>query len=1014
MRQKFLFLLFPFLQLSAQTLLLRIADSLAVYGEMQSALTLYDSLLAQKVSDTVHLWASVGSLRPLLALRRINEVHHRAEPAFPVALRLRDTLALIELLSGKGEAWTRQGKYAEASVMLDSALRLSSERFVSSASYGLVLHRIGLLKYLQGRSDEAEIWYQKARAIRAQVLGTDHPDYTWTLNNLAVSYYARGKYTEAERLLLAVRDIQARTLGESHPDYASTLHNLASVYTDQGLYTQAEELLLEVMRLREKILGPYHPDYASTINNLASLYYVQGRYHRAEKFYTEAAAIRARTLGTNHPIYASTLNNLGIIYEAMGRYAEAEKLYLQARDIFTSAFGSEHPSYLRLLNNLAALYSDQKRYAEAEQLYLQVRAIQEKLTGTEHPQYASTLNNLSELYQTMGRYAEAERFLLEAKEIREKVLGVDHPDYARLLNNLANIYSLQGRYGEAESLYIGVKSHIGRTLGTAHPDYYYYTLYSLATLYHRQRRYIEADPLWEELIRHIFQRIQRDFLAMATAHRQDLMENILYSRLMAFQSYVAERATPHLIELGYRVARSTKGILLTSTSGMRQLIESRTRDTLLQSLYQQWNRFRELYAFYTLRGDHQIADSIWRIATGMEKRIVERLPELQAFLPDLEKEPLYLPLRKGEAAVEVLRVPAERSDSVFYLFYLLIQGPRKRELKLHILRTDTAWEKRADNAYAILRSPSAELSGSAWRLLWQFMDSLLPENVHTLYFAPDGIYHRINIATLYDGKAFVAERYHIHYVATTRRLLRKPIIYPSTAPTIIGNPAFYDSEIPIRGGEKRTYRDFPGGIPPLPGAETEAKVIAELLGSVAITGRAATESFIKSLRSPKVLHIATHGYFTGAGKNPMLEGGILLAQAALWDSLYPPQGTEDGRLTAEEAATLNLLGTEVVVLSACETGLGEVRGEGLYGLRRAFLEAGAARVISALWEIDDEVTRHLMEEFYRRWKPLTGSGKKASPNNSGSTVEAAFSEAMGAVRKKYPAPYYWGAFVVMR
>ncbi|MCS6895489.1 MAG: CHAT domain-containing protein, partial [Bacteroidia bacterium] len=135
-----------------------------------------------------------------------------------------------------------------------------------------------------------------------------------------------------------------------------------------------------------------------------------------------------------------------------------------------------------------------------------------------------------------------------------------------------------------------------------------------------------------------------------------------------------------------------------------------------------------------------------------------------------------------------------------------------------------------------------------------------------------------------------------------------------------------------------------------------------------------------------------------------LAGGLLLAQAVVWDSLFPPLGVDDGRLTAQEASNLNLLGTELVVLSACETGLGEVRGEGLYGLQRAFLEAGARWVIAALWQVDDEATRELMLSFYRNWVK----------RKRGEKVDEIFNRTLRTFRAKHPEPYYWGAFVVMR
>ncbi|MEN2992721.1 MAG: CHAT domain-containing protein, partial [Bacteroidia bacterium] len=289
---------------------------------------------------------------------------------------------------------------------------------------------------------------------------------------------------------------------------------------------------------------------------------------------------------------------------------------------------------------------------------------------------------------------------------------------------------------------------------------------------------------------------------------------------------------------------------------------------------------------------------------------------------------------------------------------------------------------------------------------WDFLDSLLPPKVRVVYFAPDGVYYRVNVATLYDAqrRQFVADKYEVRYIASSRRLLLPRRRFPVKAPVVIGNPDFSAMPDTLPVGRTRTYRLFEGGIPSLSGAEVEARGIAQLLGVEPVVGKAATENFVKHVQSPQVLHVATHGYFVGGAKNPLLAGGLLLAQAAVWDSLFPPLGMDDGRLTAQEASNLNLLGTELVVLSACETGLGEVRGEGLYGLQRAFLEAGAQRVITTLWPIDDEATRELMLSFYQNWvrrKRREG-------------VDEVFYRTLRAFRQRHPHPYYWGAFVIMR
>ncbi|MCS6894787.1 MAG: CHAT domain-containing protein, partial [Bacteroidia bacterium] len=329
-----------------------------------------------------------------------------------------------------------------------------------------------------------------------------------------------------------------------------------------------------------------------------------------------------------------------------------------------------------------------------------------------------------------------------------------------------------------------------------------------------------------------FTRIRQEFPVLSTAARQNLLENLLMSRLSSFQCYVAERRErADLVELGYRAARSFKGILLSSTEAMKHLVET-SRDTVLRARYRQWKHLADQYAFFTLQEDYAAADSLWKRLQETEREIVLRLPALRDFLPDPAAEPLIPPLRSEEALIEVVRVPAGKKDSVLYVFYLLLPEGRKHRLYLHVLYADTLWEQRARNAYEILRSPGSVVSGATYRLLWGFLDSLLPPKVKVVYFSPDGVYYLVNVATLYDGqrRQFVADRYEVRYVASSRRLLLRRGRFPAQKPVVIGNPDF--RALPESTGESRTrsYRLFEGGIPSLPGAEVEARGIAQLLG----------------------------------------------------------------------------------------------------------------------------------------------------------------------------------------
>ncbi|MCX7607504.1 MAG: CHAT domain-containing protein [Bacteroidia bacterium] len=1037
--------------LMAQTDLLHVADSLSFRGYQPGAIALYDSLLHHFESpDSIRLRACLGAARAALELRQLEKALNLVEEAKNLTLRLRDTSSYVLSLIYEAAVLRQQRHFDEAEAALlqgEALLHKRGEQTVSlygqillhlglsyhergkheeaqrqyllakaffeqaglkrHLDYPRTLYNLGVLLEGQGRYAEAERLYIEVKEIRSQLLGVNHPDYARILHSLAVVAEAQGRFLEAERLYIEAREIRAQILGEAHPEYALTLSNLANVYRAQGRYVEAEKMYLEAKKIQSQTIGIQHPDYVRTLNNLAVTYTSQGRYSEAERLFIEVKELRARMVGEMHPAYATVLNNLGNLYWTQGRYEEAERIYLEAKRIWLRVVGNNHPHYAATLNNLAVLYQAQNRYKEAETLLGEVRDIRARVLGRNHPQYATSLNNLAIVLYKQGLYAQAETLHREVKDIRARVLGTHHPDYATTLDNLANACRAQGRYEEAERLFLAAMEIRAQALGTEHPDYYHHSLYNLASLYRELRRYSEADTLWKTVVLRLFSRLRSDFPTMPAAYRENLLENILYPPLLSFQTYTAERAeaNPSIGELGYRAARSFKGVLLTSVETMKHLVEN-SADSIAYQLYEKWRHLADQYALSLLHEEYGEADSVRKLLIERERYLIERLPSISDYLPDPAGEPLFPPLRKKEALVEVVRVPLERADSVLYLFYILLPGYKEQALYLHVHRVDTVWEKQVLDAYEIFRSPSKALSGLPHRLLWGFIDSVLPGQIRVVYFSPDGIYYRVNVGSLYntDRSRFVADRYDVRYVATSRRLLMRKNPSPSIAPIVIGNPAFYAFPDSVGTTRVRIYRGFPYGIPPLPGAEKEAQVVGKFLGVNPVVGEAATEDFVKRMRSPRVLHVATHGYFTGIGKNPMLEGGLLLAQAAVWDSLYPPPGGEDGRLTAQEASNLNLLGTELVVLSACETGLGEVKGEGLYGLQRAFLEAGAARVIATLWPIDDAATQELMIGFYRCVRRKRGEER----------VDKAFAETMKAFRRRYPQPYYWGAFVMVR
>ncbi len=348
-----------------------------------------------------------------------------------------------------------------------------------------------------GEYESAEPQLERARQLRRDALGEEHPDTLSSMNSLSILYRKQSRYDEAEMLLVKTLEIRKRVLGEEHPKTLSSRNNLAILFKKQGRYDEAEPLYAQTLEIQKRVLGEEHPNTLRSMNNLAILFKEQGRYDEAETLYLKTLEIRKRVLGQEHPNTLSSMNNLAILYAANNRYEEAEPLLVKTLEIRKRVLGEEHPDTLSSMNNLALLYDHLDRYDKLEPLYVKTLEIRKRVLGEEHPRTLGSMNNLAILYKKQGRYDEAEPLYVKTLEIRKSVLGEEHPMTLSSMNNLAALYETQGRYEEAEPLYVKTLEIQKRVQGQRHPD----TLVSmnnLAELYYTQARYEEASTLFAQ------------------------------------------------------------------------------------------------------------------------------------------------------------------------------------------------------------------------------------------------------------------------------------------------------------------------------------------------------------------------------------------------------------------------------------------------------------------------------------------------------------------------------------
>ena len=891
------------------------------------------------------------------------------------------------------------------------------------------------------------------------------------LNVQSTQLYQQGRYAEALPIAIEALKVAEAAFGPDSAWVAADLHTIALIYSGQGTYSEAEPLFRRALQAQEKVAGPDDRMVATFLSNIALLYDSEGRYAEAEPLYLRAVRIHEKTAGTDHPDLATDLNNLSTLYHHQGRYADAETLSQRALRIDEQALGPDNPNIARDLNNLAVLYDHQGKYVAAETFYQRALSIYEKALGTDHPVVATALNNLASLYMDQGKYEEAAPLYERAVRIGKEALGPDSPDFAKYLNNLATLYDEEGKEAEAEPLYLRALSVREKALGPDHPTVAADLNY-LATLYSDQGKYVEAAPLFRRQIDNLFQQFQYNFNYMTEKERLGFLDTLEFNFPVYF-SFVHRfhSKDPSLAGSMYDLLLWEKGFIADSVADMRRDIEASGDAEALKLLGQLTAKRTQIAALVNTEPPdrelwRQQIDQLRSEANEIEKVLVTRSSAF-AERKQLERatwQQVRDALKPGEAAVEFARFGFYDKKWIDTKYVaLVVTSETKFQPEYVFIGDENQIEgdvmmrfKHSVQTRGLVVEPEAELPGAdAYALIWKPLEKVLAGKTR-VYLSPDGVLNQLplNIIPMPDGKLLM-EKYSLRLLSSTRDILRSAPPPAARNALLVGDPVFDLSEEQQRGAvEKlalpqpeapvRIEALMPGavsrdqasgsslqGLARLPGTGAEVAAIAELMQehqwkTSVYTNEIALKTAVERAVSPRVVHLATHGFFlpdqqikadrTGAGgsqpagiEDPMLRSGLYFAGANRTLARKPAgEGLDNGVLTAMEAGSLNLRGTELVVLSACNTGQGDVKnGEGVFGLRRALEEAGAQSILMSLWSVPDQETLELMKRFYSKWL-------------DGMEIHEALKEAQlemrEQVRKSHDGkdlPYYWGAFVLV-
>lgn len=904
-----------------------------------------------------------------------------------------------------------------------------------------------------GNYSEAIKLGQRALEERERTCGRGHPDYASALSNLADYNSKLGNYPEAIRLETVALAVREKSLGNGSKSYALSLGNLAYYNSKAGNYQEALCLGKEALAIDEAVAGKSNRDYTAFLGNLASYNARSGNFTEAIRLGLEALQIDEQILGKRHPDYAVTLSNLANYYSYIGNYNEAISLASEALELREEVSGQLHPDYAVSLGNLAGFYSATGNFEEAIKLGEEAVKINEIVVGKEHPAYALSLSNLAYYNSLFGDYSESVRLGQEVLAFYETSMSKEHPDYASALSNQAHYNAQLGNYAEAVRLETVARDIKKRILGEGHPAYGL-SLNNLTFYYFAEADYPSMERVVAEFVPLEMNSVKTSFASLTANERvqfwnkkQYIADNLTY--------YTAFNPAPAMIENAYNFTLLSKGIILnTEVEFDRFLAETGSSD-----LADKYNEIRKLRLQLNKLYEKPIAER-WGDTDALEKEVARKERDLLDQSKEfgdytrnlaLTWENVRNALSAKDVAIEFATYKLNR-DSTMYAAYVL-----KRDMEYpQMVRLFEEKDLLSMRQGALYNTPAAS------RLVWGGLQPYM-EGCENVYFAPVGLLHQIAIESLpglEEGDDRILTKYNFYRLTSTRELALQADNTSERSAVVYGG-IVYDMAIEVKEPEPQEERvatkkikvkkSLPreaktrAGIKYLEGTRVEVENITNTLTDKEyaiemVTGEEATEESFKMLsgKNRGIVHVATHGFywqkdeaddmarmnrsltFMAQGEEGMpvnmedkalTRSGLFMAGAAhTLAGKDVPEGLDDGILTAAEIARLNLRATDLVVLSACQTGMGEISGDGVFGLQRGFKKAGVRSILMSLWDVDDAATEMLMSEFYRHYS--AGETKQQSLLGAQKAVREFEGEAGGRYCN-FSDPHYWAAFILL-
>ena len=961
---------------------------------------------------------------------------------------------VVFVLYQLGENYRQIKDWNNAKKYLLDAFNLSTQIYgTNEVEYVTLIESLGLLYWDLAEYNTSEVFLRKNVEVCLKTFGVHSLEYIEAQLNLTKLKATKGDFYESMNINNILLETSKNTFGDSSIEYAKSLEEYGNLLKDLGQV----KLSIEKFKLAVDILNKFPSkkfERSSVLLGLGRSYGSLYLLREADSCFQESLKLKLQ-IGDTLENLAALYDNQGVLLVQLGNIVAGQKRFLDALAIETRVYGKNHPKTAMIIKKIANTYSEFNDHKKAINFLSIAKEIIRNSLGEFHPEYADILVSFGNVYSRIHDLENARINYLEAISNTEKSIGLKNQVAADIYYNLGNIYFEENNFEQSKKAYL--KSlEITKELNQGYNNNTSIFV-QLATV----SSYLNETNLFEKYTEEGLQCLKNNIATNYTWLSQNERcffssdHNLYFDKLNALSSTLSLQS-PFFWRTLFNNNLISKSLQLETTRELDKAI-SNSLDKLLKEQFSEMKQLRRLVSKMQSEGSDkkEIIQRYIQQADSLDKILVNKLGEYANAKRKFEItwKDVQAGLSTKEAAIEFARFYDYKDGA--YKYMALIVRPGYEYPKLVKLGS----ELNIKNA-----SSQREFS-DLYKFVWVGIDSLLT-GVKTIYYSPVGELNNVSFSALMSETnnqsdstksswSYLMDRYDLHQVTTTRYLadgtlkindslslsikLIGGVNYsdlPLTTDSVAINETTEDLalQMNLKNEVIETKSNRGGKISYLKGSEIEVKEINNTLKNkgwltTISSGKNANEHLFKkelNLKSPGIIHISTHGFAFPekvikeendfqiketatykVSEDPMVRCGLMFSGANITWNGDPKKMIEttgdDGILTAAEVANLDLSNTKLVVLSACETGLGKIESsEGTFGLKRGFKLAGVDQIIVSLWKVPDNESMELMTLFY---------SELAKSNN----IDSSFSKAQKVMRNRYPfEPQKWAGFVLVR